>query len=528
MADILVQKDANNLIPKHGISAAERTAWAVDYTIYDINSDGTKGAAVGPTRSRSKAGALTVDTLGAVKRGPDGTALPAFDAMQSLVSGAWNAPAVPRANQAPIPTGTFGDSFGNISVFANHDLRQISGGAYGSNADRMGVTLQNVSGGALRIMFNGGVSGEKPSEMLARDAAGATATRKALTDAMTLGVRHLVFSAGINDLQSPALAAGASNATIVAAVATSVANVAALCRRAVSFGMTPHVVALGGYRYETVNMGSLPTNNAAAVATTQEAVRQWNALAKSTIQAAAGAAGYWYDFPAGVIDSSGAWLAGMDQGDGLHPSENSQYLIYTQVADAIRLMEGLTTTPMSAYPPGVNQFSNADFSASAAGLATGINAYVSVGTGTLAKQIITWRGQQWQEVVLTPTAVDGNGNVGLGLDLTYTTPTAGDVLGGEISIYIDDGNGGPPPGVFQWLARARSGANYSDIPQFNATISPKVNRGVIDHRCVCNPIVAPATATPALLSAMFLTQQIVAPVRMRISRPRMVKLPAAY
>jgi len=450
-------------------------------------------------------------------------------ATQALVSGACNPPATIRANQQPIPVGSFGDSIANFSSLANHDLRQISGTTLGSNADRMGVTLQHASSGALRVMFNGGVSGETTTQMLARDAAGSTATRKALTDAMTYGVRHLVFSAGINNLQHNALPAGSSSAVIDSTVATAVAELVALCRRAVSFGVTPHVVALMGYRYETVNNGGLNTNNAAAVATTQEAVCRFNVSAKAAIQAGGGALGYWYNIPAGVLDSSGAWLAGMDQGDGLHPSENAQYLIYQQVADAIRLMEGLNTTPLSCYPPGVNLFANSDFSASSAGQATGVNAYVSVGTGTLAKSIVTWRGRQWQQVILTPTAADGNGNVGLEFDLTYTTPAAGDVIGGEISIYIDDGAGGPPPGVFQWMARLRAGATYSDLPLFNPTISPKVNRlAPIDHRCALNPIVVPATATPAMLAVMLLTQQIVSPVRMMVSLPRATKLAATY
>jgi len=48
MADILVQKDANNLIPKLGITSEQRTIWAQTFTIYDINADGSKSAPIGP------------------------------------------------------------------------------------------------------------------------------------------------------------------------------------------------------------------------------------------------------------------------------------------------------------------------------------------------------------------------------------------------------------------------------------------------------------------------------------------------
>lgn len=107
MADILVQKDANNLIPKLGISAAERTAWAVDYTIYDINADGSKGTAVGPTRTRAKTGAVTVDSLGNMKRGPDGSDFSASLALQRAMVGGYPPVGVLARSAVAVPlTGT--------------------------------------------------------------------------------------------------------------------------------------------------------------------------------------------------------------------------------------------------------------------------------------------------------------------------------------------------------------------------------------------------------------------------------------
>ena len=48
MADILIVKDGNNLIPKLGITAAERATWMKTYAIYDINADGSKSGPYGP------------------------------------------------------------------------------------------------------------------------------------------------------------------------------------------------------------------------------------------------------------------------------------------------------------------------------------------------------------------------------------------------------------------------------------------------------------------------------------------------
>lgn len=459
-------------------------------------------------------------------------------ATQALVSpdgifpggGAYPA-AAPRHAYAQVPVGTFGDSIANISTYGTQDLRQISSGAFASNADRMGVALNALSGGAIRVVFNGGISGETTTQMLARDAAGGSSTRKALTDAVTSGCRYLVFSAGINDFQHSALPAGSSAATIASTVAATVSNVKALLRRAVSLGMVPIFPALLGYRYETVNFGSLPTNNAAAVATTQTALALFNAAIKAEIVAAGGLLGFFEDSGrASVVDSAGAWLAGMDQGDGLHPSWNACRLVYAPVAQRILSQAGLSGASPLCYPDGVNLFSNSDFSASTSGQATGVNAYTQAGTVTLAKSLVEWRGQMWQEVLCTPTVLDGNGNAGVELDLTWTASgiSLNDVIGGEVSVYIDDGSGGPPP-VFQWMVRTRANTNYADTPNYNPTVNPKVTaKAPIDARISTPPIVSPA-ATPAtaLLSVLALTNSL-SPFRIRIARPRVVKLASTY
>lgn len=59
MADILIVKDANTLVPKLGISDSERTNWLKTYAIYDINADGSKTGPTGPTNVALK----TVDAL---------------------------------------------------------------------------------------------------------------------------------------------------------------------------------------------------------------------------------------------------------------------------------------------------------------------------------------------------------------------------------------------------------------------------------------------------------------------------------
>lgn len=90
--DILIQKDPSNLVFK-SVTAAERETWALDFTVYDVNTDGSRGDAYGPTRTRQEEGPLYVDSLDAVRVGPDGEQRSAMltasqvAAVDALVSG---------------------------------------------------------------------------------------------------------------------------------------------------------------------------------------------------------------------------------------------------------------------------------------------------------------------------------------------------------------------------------------------------------------------------------------------------------
>jgi hypothetical protein len=86
MAGILIQKDPQNLVYKD-VTAAQRLVWAQDFTIYDVNADGSKGAAYGPTVSRAEEGAVTINSTGGLEIGPDGAAVPWSASMQAMVSG---------------------------------------------------------------------------------------------------------------------------------------------------------------------------------------------------------------------------------------------------------------------------------------------------------------------------------------------------------------------------------------------------------------------------------------------------------
>jgi lysophospholipase L1-like esterase len=451
-----------------------------------------------------------------------------LSALQSMVSPYGNPLGATRAGITPVRVGSFGDSIGTINNLSGHDLRTISGVA-GMVGDRMGVSLAEYSQGAIRLVFNGGIGGQTTSDMLLRDAGGSSSTRAAITDALASGVQYLIVSAGINDFQHATLAAGSSSATIDAAVSDTVGRVKQLLRRIAAFGMVPIMMPLLGYSY---NASSSSANNTLAnIPTTQEAVRRFNVSMKAVVQAAGGRLGYWVDsFYSSVVDSNGDWLAGMSR-DGLHPAYNGCKRIYYPVADLILSLSGVSLAePASVYPVLTNLFTNGDFAAATSGLATGVTTANLTGTATFATSLNEWRGQLWQDIVVTPTALS-SGQYVTRVDLTYTNTNIAlnDLIGGEVSIYIDDGNFGVPAGVYQHCVRLRSGTVYSDTPGYNPSISPVVAYDApIDARVALLPIVAPGATPSSSTIAVIVVTNSLTPFRIRIARPRVVELPTGY
>lgn len=418
-----------------------------------------------------------------------------------------------------IKWGSYGDSIANVSSFANFDVRQISGGSAGFAVERMGTWVGPLSNGLFRLAANCGVSSDATTAMIAREAAGATATRKAIIDAVTTGVQFLVNSFGINDIQT--LAGGASQATIDGVVNTAIANIITLLKKQKANGIWPITHSLLGYNLNTATAGEIETRQAAS--------RQLNTALASAITSNP-ELGSWVDVYSLVTTSTGAWIAGLDDGLGMHPGANGCKVIYTQVVAEMLRVAGVINPAKFAYGQQSNLFANPDFSAATSGTATGVNIFTSSGTATLTKAIVDWRGQNWQEVLVTPTILDGSGNVGVDFDITIPNATIAlnDVLGGEISLYIDDGAGGAPA-VFQFMTRLRTNTTYADTPLINPTITPKVNLlAPIDERIAFMPIVS-AAATPAIcLITVLVAAQSLTPFRVRVALPRAFKLPVAY
>lgn len=420
-----------------------------------------------------------------------------------------------------IPIASYGDSIANISAYANFDLRSITS-AVGYQAERMGFALPAALGGLVYWTANCGISGETTTQMLARENASATATRKSIADAASTGARYIRNSIGLNDIQQ--LAGGASGGTITSVVNTAVANTVFLLKRQMALGMYPLTTSLLGY--------ALTTATAPEIATRVTAIGQFNTDLGALIEAADGALGSWIDVYADVTTGTGAWKAGYDDGDGAHPGVNGSYVVEGLVAAEFRRVSNILRRPMYVLPVAVlagtstnNMFLNSDFSSSSAGQATSTNIYQVSGTATITNSIVNWRGRNWQEILFTSLTLDGSGNCAVQIDVLIpnTYVVSGSKVKAELDVYIDNGAGTAPP-IFAWLTRLRATAAYNDVPTFNPTVSPKVLVDhVIDYHGTCGPIVWPsATPSPHTISVAALTSTVGATVRMRVALPRAI------
>lgn len=435
------------------------------------------------------------------------------------------------AANAPIRVGSYGDSIANISSATTQDLRTVTTGNKAMTDLRFGSWLPSLSNGALRMVFNGGVSGDNTTQMAARESAGSSATRKSVQDARDVGCQVLVFSPPVNDLGSFTTATAQS--TIDAAVTTALTNVTTLLTRARSFGIWPVVVSFGPYS----NVAATDADNAVRRA----AMRAWESRMRTAIELAAGGLGEYVDTGMICGDNIGAWLPGYSY-DGVHPDSVAVRRRYRPLADAIMARFGVTASPWALPLTSINFMDNADLSAVSSGLATRITRAAGSGTATFANQIVSAHGRPWQEVVYTPTVVDGNGNVNCNIDINFAVTggspfvgvSAGDLIAGECDLYIDDGLGGPPP-VFSIGARMRMNGTatvYHDAFSFDPAKSPKLSfdEPVMLHVCTApvQAVDASAALTGCLMQLYALTNQTAKNVRLVVGNIRAGKLPSTY
>lgn len=392
---------------------------------------------------------------------------------------------------------------------------------------------------AAKLVAMCGVSGDTLAQMVTRETAGASATRRNLDDAWSVGAMVLIFRAGINSITS--LVTGGY---VQATTDTIIAARQDLIQRAVNRGFW--VIDEGEAGYDYVNDGaSFPQSRIDGIRQTIAAVN----VAASAFAAASEGAVYYLNAAALTTDSSGQWLANMcddtaDPGQRVHPSAWASYLIAQAEAKALAMRYGRCPPTYVRNGNGLfdtgNLIPNADLSTSSGGLGTGWTHTGGGSSPSRTPSILTRAGRRWQVVRSTFGAANSGNYAQINVPIPIQsggsiTVTAGQVYGFEFDFFVDDGAGGAPPPIQNggqgMNARLRiygaAGNVYYDAIINASTVASCAPGAALVGKAVWNPItMAESTAaiTGSTTWVMAYPSYSGATVRIGVSNPRMVRI----
>lgn len=316
----------------------------------------------------------------------------------------------------------------------------------------------------IAIVANCGISGDTVAGMIARESAGASATRKSLDDAVSRNTQILVFRVGINTITSAVTGAFSS------AVADAIwLDIKRLLQRAVSKGL--FVVDEGNWAWEHTDTATYPPVRAQGI---RDTVKYLNEKAIAFAKSSGGSIVY-HDVWSLCANPDGTWKSYSlcsDSGGSLTPPANTQ-LVHASATLSLTMCEGLARIINTyfgvAHPAYVrsylglgegNMITNPDLMASASGLGTGW-ATTCTGTGAVkTNEIVERKGKLYQTCKGVFSGAGANivqvdAPVSQMVGAGATKPI---VAGGKYSIefdwFIDDGFGGDP------LLGPVSGANF--------------------------------------------------------------------
>jgi len=335
--------------------------------------------------------------------------------------------------QVNIRAATFGDSTAN-NGWANTDLTSVTAPFPGSGAtslsffvDKFGTNLYYQQ---MRLIANGGVSGETTTQMLARSAAGASATRKAIEDIAALNPDVIFYRGGsINDLL--AVTAGTKSATIAATLANH-RKIVGLLRCA-----APIVIDAGLYGFTN------GTNVATDQSVTRQCILELNAQFKADASPSNGV--YYSDSLGTSHDSTGTYISGMTT-DGTHLSLAGALLMAQKEAAIVASIFGIPTK--GPVYKGVNLVTNPLLSQTGAvGYGTQATGY-TIGASNVTRQnakVEVIDGRYWQTCEFVPTTSAPNASIYIPANPQNwgVTSTTTDYIGMEYDFFVEMLDGSP-------------------------------------------------------------------------------------
>lgn len=413
----------------------------------------------------------------------------------------------------PLRVATFGDSTANTGS-TTHDVQNIVSAFPGSGFTQFATSITSFSLPAYYplayLVANGGISGQTTTQMLARDSAATSSTRKAIKDILDLRPDVILLRGGsINDLAS------VTSATLAATVTATFGRHVQIIERLRNSGVVVIDSGILGYSAATYP----------EPATTRTAIQQLNALYKAYADSTPGV--YFINYDGVLRGADGNFLSGMS-GDGIHAEGKGSLVVAAQEAAVLTKLFGpsygpryggtnLVTDPLMVTTTGQGYGTAWSQLTISATNATRQNAAVSV---------IDERIYQVCEVV--PTAGSNLIQFIINTDAIHTAIAANDVYGAEIDVYIKNIDTATIDTLSLYsrfkLAKTAAGTLYFEAnTSGNYVLAPGevVKIKLITHPFTCQE------AAAALASSYFsvvVNETGTLKYKVGISAPRIVKL----
>ena len=262
--------------------------------------------------------------------------------------------------RTPVRVAVFGDSTANLGTLTSpnsQDVASVTAAFPGSGATSIGFasfekTWLPSKYPMAHIVANLGVSGETTTQMLARDGAAGSTTRKAIQDGLDLSPDVFLFrGASINDLTS------VTSSTWQSTADATFARHAELVARMVSGGVVVLDWGVLGF-----------SGSATDPASTRMALKYLNGLIREYAKQFSGKVFYCDPILAGIQAADGNFVSGLSN-DGTHLNMTGGYLQGTHEADILSSIFGPSS---DVRYPGLNVVPNALFHTQTSGVASGI------------------------------------------------------------------------------------------------------------------------------------------------------------
>jgi len=323
-----------------------------------------------------------------------------------------------------VKVATFGDSTGKISVTPTSafDITTFTTSLVsGTVTDHLSGTKAMVDYFYPNVQYvgDGGISGNTLSQMLARDEAVASVSRKAIKDITGLTPDIIILRGGsINSVRT--VTAGTYDATLASVYAEHVEVI----NRMLNDGI------------KVLDEGLFGCDDAGAtdLAQTQRLIVEINSMYKALAEITKG---LFFLSPVGLLsDVTGSFLTNMSD-DGVHLSQTGTITLAQKEATIFTALFG---PPASSGYPGVNLWNNA-YLIDRTGLP---NAILAVGLSTSAlnqtrdlQYIEAYNGKLYQFCNYTVTGAGSNGTLKIDLTSASVDIVSGKTYGIEVDILLE-------------------------------------------------------------------------------------------